>query len=53
MLVLIGLLPATYALNLRDNSGARDTQSAARQLKVVLRLESPDGSPETLQGIDS
>ena len=30
MLVLIGLLPATYALNLKDASGARDAQTAAR-----------------------
>ena len=36
MLVLIGLLPATYALNLRETRRRREAQSAARQLEVVL-----------------
>jgi phosphate/sulfate permease len=53
MLVLIGLLPATYALNLRDDSGARDTQSAARRLRLVLMSHHPPTSPETLQEIDA
>jgi phosphate/sulfate permease len=53
MLVLIGLLPATYALNLRDGSGARNTQAAARRLKVALTAHHPAISSETLHDIDT
>ena len=53
MLVLIGLLPATYALNLKDASGARDTQAAAKRLKVVLTSHHPTTSSETLRDIDA
>jgi phosphate/sulfate permease len=36
MLVLIGLLPASYALNLKDASAARQAQEAASSLKATL-----------------
>ena len=53
MLVLIGLLPTTYALNVRDDSGARDTQQAARRLKIVLTAQQPTTTSETLHEIDT
>jgi len=53
MLVLIGLVPATYALNLREASGARTAQSAAKRLKVVLASYHPSVSPETLHELDT
>lgn len=53
MLVLIGLLPTAYALNLRDDSGARNTQAAARQLKVVLTSQQPTTTADTLHDIDT
>jgi phosphate/sulfate permease len=57
MLVLIGLMPATYALNLKRDAGARETQQAARRLQVVLAAYSPPAeaarSIDTLvQGLD-
>ena len=48
MLVLIGLLPASYALNLKEASGAREAQSAAASsLKVDARRRTslPDRQP--------
>jgi phosphate/sulfate permease len=53
MLVLVGLVPATYALNLREASGARTAQSAAKRLKVVLASYHPSVSPETLHELDT
>jgi phosphate/sulfate permease len=53
MLVLIGLLPATYALNLKDRSGARHPQLAARSLKLILASCSPPPSTRTLQDLDT
>ena len=45
MLVLIGLLPASYALNLKDASGARETRAAASSLRLTLAsYETPDAS---------
>ena len=53
MLVLIGLVPATYALNLKQSDGARDTQSAAKRLKVVLASYKSPVPPEMLHELDS
>jgi phosphate/sulfate permease len=53
MLVLIGLLPATYALNLRRATGALDTKSAASRLKVVLTSYPPIVQRETLGDLDT
>ncbi len=53
MLVLIGLVPATYALNLREAAGARTAQSAAKRLKVVLTSYHPSVPPETLHELDT
>ena len=44
MLVLIGLLPASYALNLKDGRG-RETRAAASSLRLKLAsYETPDAS---------
>ncbi len=53
MLVLIGLVPATYALNLREAAGARTAQTAAKRLKVVLTSYRPSVPPETLHELDT
>jgi len=53
MLVLIGLVPATYALNLREAAGARAAQTAAKRLKVVLTSYRPSVPPETLHELDT
>ena len=45
MLVLIGLLPASYALNLKEASGRRETRAAASSLRSKLAsYETPDAS---------
>jgi phosphate/sulfate permease len=53
MLVLIGLAPAFYALNLNVVAGARTTYSAAKQLKIVLTSHDPSFQPETLHELDA
>ncbi len=53
MLVLIGLVPATYALNLREAAGARTAQSAAKRLKLVLASYHPSVPPEMLHELDT
>jgi phosphate/sulfate permease len=53
MLVLIGLVPATYALNLRSESGARDAQVAAKHLRLTLVSHDSQPSTEALRGLDS
>ena len=53
MLILIGLAPAFYALNLNVAAGARTTQSAAKQLKIVLTSYDPSIQPETLHELDA
>jgi phosphate/sulfate permease len=53
MLVLIGLVPTVYALNLKDASGARDAQTAAEQLKVRLTSYHGPSSPEVMRQLDS
>jgi phosphate/sulfate permease len=53
MLVLIGLLPSTYALNLKDRAGARNAQAAAKSLRLMLTSCEPSASPQTLHGVDS
>ncbi len=53
MLVLIGLLPATYALNVKDESGARDAQTAARSLKLILTSQDPPAPAQVLQDLDT
>jgi phosphate/sulfate permease len=52
MLVLIGLLPATYALNFKDRSSARDAQTAAERLKLILVSQDQPASVNTMQSID-
>lgn len=45
MLVLIGLLPASYALNLKEASGAREARAAASRLRLSLAsYKTPDAS---------
>ncbi len=53
MLVLIGLVPATYALNLKETAGARSTQSAAKQLKVILASYDSRVPADTLHELDT
>jgi len=53
MLVLIGLLPASYALNLKESAGAREAQSAARSVEVVLTSHNLPVAPETLQHLET
>jgi phosphate/sulfate permease len=53
MLVLIGLMPASYALNLNEKAGARETQDAAQRLKVVLAAYHPPPPPEAYQSIET
>jgi phosphate/sulfate permease len=51
MLVLIGLMPTAFALNLREEAGARTTQEAAKRLMLNLAsYRSP--SPEALQNLE-
>ena len=52
MLVLIGLMPSAYALNLKDPTGARDAQSAARDLKLILISNQPPPASRTLDDLD-
>jgi phosphate/sulfate permease len=53
MLVLIGLVPAAFALNLNNASGARDALAAAEQLKVTLMSHDGPSSPEVERQLDS
>ncbi len=53
MLILIGLVPATYALNLKEAAGARTTQSAAKQLKVILAAYDNSVPPEAIHDLDA
>jgi phosphate/sulfate permease len=53
MLVLIGLMPATYALNLKDQAGARTAQTAARSLHVILASYGPSAPAQMLQDLDA
>jgi phosphate/sulfate permease len=53
MLVLLGLAPAVYALNLKEAGGARSTQSAAKRLKVVLTSYESSIPPEELHELDT
>jgi phosphate/sulfate permease len=53
MLVLIGLLPSTYALDLRNHSRARDTQTAAEHLRLVLATGHQPARAQTLQALDT
>jgi phosphate/sulfate permease len=52
MLVLIGLAPAVFALNLNATSGARDAQTAAKRLKDMLTLYHGSASKETELGLE-
>jgi phosphate/sulfate permease len=53
MLVLIGLLPASFALNLKHNDGASLAQSAAKRLKISLASYQVSPSAEVLHELDS
>jgi phosphate/sulfate permease len=53
MLVLIGLVPAVYALNLKEASGARDALAAAEQLKVRLTSYHGPSSPDVVRELES
>ena len=53
MLVLIGLLPANYALNLKESAGAREAQSAARRVEVVLTSHPLPVASDTLQQLET
>ena len=52
MLVLIGLLPATYALNVNEAAGARDAQSAAMRLEFILTSHQLPVSAQTLPQLE-
>jgi phosphate/sulfate permease len=53
MLVLIGLLPANYALNLKESAGAREAQSAARRVEVALTSQHLGLAPETTHQLET
>jgi phosphate/sulfate permease len=53
MLVLIGLAPAVYALNVNQVTSARTAQSAAKQLKVVLASYEPPVPLEMMRELDA
>lgn len=52
MLVLIGLVPSTYALNLKQASGARATQTAVKRLKLILVSNHSPALPQSLRELD-
>jgi len=53
MLVLIGLMPSAYALNLKEEAGARRAQDAARQLQVVLTAHRPSLPSEASRSLET
>ncbi|WP_165234944.1 inorganic phosphate transporter [Aquisphaera insulae] len=53
MLVLMGLLPASFALNLRHDAGAQETRQAAERLKVMLMAAHPEDRYQAIRDLDS
>jgi phosphate/sulfate permease len=53
MLVLIGLLPASFALNLKDASGARETRAAASDLRLRLASYQTPGAGQAVRELDA